>query len=109
MPLQALGLWSRRVVDITRSFLSCRPIRNRSRDLAQLATQSVQHTQQLYPGPQAMTQSFGNFDLVKRIKLDFTDVVVSKWRSRVTGLSIVHLDYEGEYIDVYAPLGELTD
>ncbi|KAJ7619113.1 Metalloenzyme, LuxS/M16 peptidase-like protein [Mycena polygramma] len=39
-------------------------------------------------------QKFGNFDLVKSIKLGFTDVQVSKWRSRVTGLSIVHLDYE---------------
>jgi len=41
------------------------------------------------------SQSFGNFDLIKRVKLDFTDVTVSKWRSRVTGLSVVHLDYEG--------------
>ena len=40
-------------------------------------------------------ESFANFDLVKRVKLDFTDVTVSKWRSRVTGLSVVHLDYEG--------------
>jgi hypothetical protein len=40
-------------------------------------------------------EKFGNFDLVKRIKLGFTDVQVSKWRSRVTGLSVVHLDYEG--------------
>jgi len=42
-------------------------------------------------GPEA----FGNFDLVKRVKLDFTDVVVSKWRSNVTGLTVIHLDYEG--------------
>lgn len=41
------------------------------------------------------SETYGNFDLVRRVKLDFTDVVVSKWRSRVTGLSIVHLDYEG--------------
>ncbi len=41
------------------------------------------------------SESFGNFDLVRRVKLDFTDVVVSKWRSRVTGLSVVHLDYTG--------------
>lgn len=38
---------------------------------------------------------FGNFELIRRIKLDFTDVVVSKWRSRITGLTVVHLDYEG--------------
>jgi len=40
-------------------------------------------------------ESIGNFDLIKRVKLDFADVVVSKWRSRVSGLSMVHLDYEG--------------
>jgi hypothetical protein len=40
-------------------------------------------------------KAFGNFDLVKRVKLDYTDVVVSKWQSRVTGLTVVHLDYEG--------------
>lgn len=39
--------------------------------------------------------SFGNFDLVQRVQLDYTDVVVSKWRSRVSGLTLVHLDYEG--------------
>jgi len=43
-------------------------------------------------------ETYGNFDLVKRVKLNFTDVTVSKWRSRVTGLSIVHLDYEGHSI-----------
>ena len=41
------------------------------------------------------SESFGNYDLVKKIKLDFTDVVISKWRSRVTGLTVVHLDYDG--------------
>jgi hypothetical protein len=40
--------------------------------------------------------TFGNFDLVKRLKLDFVNVVVSKWRSRVTGLDVVHLDYNGK-------------
>jgi hypothetical protein len=39
---------------------------------------------------------FGNFDLVKRISLDYTDVVISKWKSRVTGMSVVHLDYDGK-------------
>ncbi|KAJ8521451.1 hypothetical protein ONZ45_g1850 [Pleurotus djamor] len=46
-------------------------------------------------------ESFGNFDLVRKLKLDFTDVVVSKWRSRVTGLSIVHLDYEAPLVNGY--------
>lgn len=40
-------------------------------------------------------ENYGNFDLVKQVKLDFTDVTVSKWRSRVTGLTVIHLDYEG--------------
>lgn len=44
----------------------------------------------------APTESFGNFDLVKRLKLDSSDIVLSKWKSRVTGLSIVHLDYDGK-------------
>lgn len=41
------------------------------------------------------SHKFGNFDLVKRVKLDFSDITVSKWRSRITGLTVVHLDYEG--------------
>jgi hypothetical protein len=43
------------------------------------------------------TENFGNYDLIRRVKLDFTDVTVSKWRSRVTGLTVIHLDYEGTY------------
>jgi hypothetical protein len=42
--------------------------------------------------------SFGNFDLVRKVKLDYTDVTISKWRSRTTGLSVVHLDYEGMHV-----------
>lgn len=38
---------------------------------------------------------FGNFDLVKQHKLGFTDALVSKWRSRVSGLNVIHIDYEG--------------
>jgi hypothetical protein len=40
--------------------------------------------------------SRGNFDLVRRVSLDYTDLVVSKWKSRKTGLSVVHMDYDGE-------------
>ena len=43
-------------------------------------------------------ETHGNFDLVRRLKLDFADIEVSKWQSRVTGLSVVHLDYEGTHI-----------
>ncbi|KAK0478409.1 Metalloenzyme, LuxS/M16 peptidase-like protein [Armillaria novae-zelandiae] len=51
------------------------------------------------------SESFGNFDLVRRVKLDFTDVVVSKWRSRVTGLSVVHLDYTAPIVNGYFVVG----
>ncbi|KDR85083.1 hypothetical protein GALMADRAFT_233694 [Galerina marginata CBS 339.88] len=46
-------------------------------------------------------ESFGNYDLVKRVKLDFTDVVISKWKSRETGLTIIHLDYEAPIVNGY--------
>ncbi|KAJ7169964.1 Metalloenzyme, LuxS/M16 peptidase-like protein [Mycena filopes] len=49
----------------------------------------------------AAPEKFGNFDLIKRFKLSFTDVTVSKWRSRVTGLSICHLDYEAPIVNGY--------
>ena len=49
----------------------------------------------LHPPSSGSRETYGNFDLIKRVKLDFTDVTVSSWRSRVTGLSVVHLDYEG--------------
>jgi hypothetical protein len=44
------------------------------------------------------SETFGDFDLINRVKLDFSDIMVSSWRSRVTGLNVVHLDYEGERI-----------
>ncbi|KAL6304310.1 Metalloenzyme, LuxS/M16 peptidase-like protein [Sparassis latifolia] len=46
-------------------------------------------------------ESFGNFDLVKQVKLDFADILLSKWKSRVTGLSVVHLDYEAPIVNGY--------
>lgn len=46
-------------------------------------------------------ETFGNFDLIRRVKLDFTDVTVSSWRSRVTGLNVVHLDYEAPIVNGY--------
>ena len=42
-----------------------------------------------------ISETFGNYDLVKKFKLEFTDVVVSKWKSRSTGLTVIHLDYDG--------------
>ncbi|KAG8859116.1 hypothetical protein FRB96_004686 [Tulasnella sp. 330] len=46
-------------------------------------------------------ESHGNFDLLQRIKLDYTDVTLSKWRSRETGLSVVHVDYESPLVKGY--------
>ena len=42
--------------------------------------------------------SYGNFDLIKKFKVDTGDIVVSKYKSRETGLSIVHLDYDGKFL-----------
>jgi hypothetical protein len=55
----------------------------------------LQINQRMSPTLNGKPETFGNFDLVKRVELDYTDVVVSKWQSRVTGLSVVHLDFEG--------------
>jgi hypothetical protein len=61
----------------------------RAHSLAQVNTQNPKATMR------QPTESFGNYNLIKRVKLDFTDVVVSKWKSSVTGLTVIHLDYEG--------------
>ena len=47
--------------------------------------------------PSKTSETHGNFDLVTKTQLDYTDVLITKWRSRVTGLRVVHLDYEGVY------------
>ncbi|KAI9060189.1 hypothetical protein FKP32DRAFT_1595582 [Trametes sanguinea] len=46
-------------------------------------------------------ESHGNFDLIKKFKLDFADVHVSKWKSRSSGLSVVHLDYDAPLVNGY--------
>jgi hypothetical protein len=48
------------------------------------------------PSSSASLESYGNFDLVERVKLGGFDIMVSSWRSRITGLKVVHLDYEGK-------------
>ncbi|KAF8507185.1 Metalloenzyme, LuxS/M16 peptidase-like protein [Russula emetica] len=45
--------------------------------------------------------TFGDFDLINRVKLGFSEVTVSSWRSRVTGLNVVHLDYEAPLVNGY--------
>ncbi|KAI0051676.1 hypothetical protein FA95DRAFT_1586997 [Auriscalpium vulgare] len=47
------------------------------------------------------SEAFGNFDLIKRVKLDFSDITVSRWRSRLTGLNVVHLDYDAPIVNGY--------
>lgn len=39
----------------------------------------------------------GSFRLLKRITLDYTDTIITKWQSQDTGLRVVHVDYEGKF------------
>ncbi|KAH9858191.1 Metalloenzyme, LuxS/M16 peptidase-like protein [Lenzites betulinus] len=52
-------------------------------------------------GTAANATTHGNFDLVKKFKLDFADIHVSKWKSRSSGLSVVHLDYDAPLVNGY--------
>ncbi|KAH7318836.1 Metalloenzyme, LuxS/M16 peptidase-like protein [Rhizoctonia solani] len=51
--------------------------------------------------PADETFDTGNFELLQRVKLDYTDVEVTKWRSKVTGLSVVHIDYDAPIVNGY--------
>ncbi|CUA75460.1 putative protein C3H1,02c [Schizosaccharomyces pombe 972h-] [Rhizoctonia solani] len=42
-----------------------------------------------------------NFELLQRVKLDYTNVEITKWKSKVTGLSVVHIDYEAPIVNGY--------
>lgn len=43
-----------------------------------------------------MTTTVGNYDLLQRNEVDYTsDTVLTKWRSRKTGLTVVHVDNGG--------------
>lgn len=44
---------------------------------------------------------YGNFDLVKKVKLDYAPIELQKWTSRKTGLSVVHLDCESPLVKGY--------
>src|SRR6267154_2140261 len=62
------------------------------------STNNSRFAQALQPDmPQTLqtssSETFGDFDLINRVKIGFSDVTVSSWRSRVTGLNVVHLDY----------------
>lgn len=50
--------------------------------------------------PPNLPDKFGNFDLIRTEKLGLADIVLSKYRSRETGLTVVHLDYEGTWRSV---------
>ncbi|KAH9982380.1 Metalloenzyme, LuxS/M16 peptidase-like protein [Lactifluus volemus] len=59
-------------------------------------------SQARHPPPSSIVQEkFGNFDLIKRVKLGFSDITASSWCSRVTGLKVVHLDYEAPIVNGY--------
>ncbi|KAG9018965.1 hypothetical protein FRB90_007729 [Tulasnella sp. 427] len=47
------------------------------------------------------TSQHGNFDLVKKVKLDYAPIELQKWTSRKTGLSVVHLDCESPLVKGY--------
>ncbi|KAF8527970.1 Metalloenzyme, LuxS/M16 peptidase-like protein [Hysterangium stoloniferum] len=45
--------------------------------------------------------SFGNFHLVKQHNLGSSDISLSKWRSRVSGLNVIHLNYQAPIVKGY--------
>jgi len=59
------------------------------------ATHSMATTSPQSFSPPLLPEKFGNFDLIRTEKLGLADIVVSKYQSRKTGLTVVHLDYEG--------------
>jgi len=67
----------------------------RFRTLASLATNQSRPEAPLVLPSSMLSESFGNFDLIKRVDVSYSPIRVSKWRSRVTGLTVVHIDYEG--------------
>ena len=60
------------------------------------------------PSPPDLPSKFGNFDLIRTEKLGLADIVLSKYRSRETGLTVVHLDYEGTWRSVCWNIRMLT-
>jgi hypothetical protein len=71
--------------------------RIRRSPFSSMATTS--HQSSSLPLGDSLGSSFGSFDLLQRCQIDQTDVTVSKWQSRDSGLAVVHLDYEGELVD----------
>ncbi|KAF8337466.1 Metalloenzyme, LuxS/M16 peptidase-like protein [Cantharellus anzutake] len=48
-----------------------------------------------------MKTSLGSFDLLQRIKVDNSEVVISRWQSRESGLTVVHVDYDAPIVKGY--------
>ncbi|KAH7100191.1 Metalloenzyme, LuxS/M16 peptidase-like protein [Auriculariales sp. MPI-PUGE-AT-0066] len=69
------------------------------RSLAQLASTSpFSQTMSAAPPP---AESVGNFDLLRRVKVKYGEVEISRWQSRVSGLSVVHVDYQAPIVSGY--------
>jgi hypothetical protein len=49
-------------------------------------------------------ETIGNFRRIARVPLNSTttDIVITKWRSEVTGLRVVHIDYESALFSIYS-------
>ena len=54
-----------------------------------------------------MPEAFGSFDLLQHIPLELADIVVTQWRSMVTGLTVVHIDYDGMFFLYHSMLSLL--
>ena len=87
--LSFLQRWPRR-------FISSRQLDFRSNRLIHIPASTPQYYSTQMPMQSFSTlKSYGNFDLVKRFRLELANAEISKWRSRITGLTLVHVDYEG--------------
>lgn len=53
-------------------------------------------------------QSYGNFDLLQRIEVESAESVIEEWRSRTTGLTVVHIDYDSTFFNVAATVLRLN-
>lgn len=73
-----------------------------------LATHSMTTTSPEPSSSPDLPSKFGNFDLIRTEKLGLADIVLSKYRSRQTGLIVVHLDYEGTWPSIRSNAGMRT-
>ena len=53
------------------------------------------------PSSPNLPNKFGNFDLIRTEKCELADIILSKYRSRETGLTLVHLDYQGAWRSIH--------